>query len=121
MGSRDHSCETCGRGGMNDDRPCICGAPLTDDEPASPRPATLTVGEALRLSEVRKGAQWIEIVRDGRSRDRYRVLADGHTGHRVEHSFWYSNQWSKWRPHSFVWIDGLDAECRLIPSERTAP
>lgn len=25
MGSRDHSCETCGRGGMNDDRPCICG------------------------------------------------------------------------------------------------
>lgn len=24
MGSRDHSCETCGRGGMNDDRPCVC-------------------------------------------------------------------------------------------------
>ncbi len=31
MGSRDHSCETCGRGGMNDDRPCIC-VPLTDAE-----------------------------------------------------------------------------------------
>lgn len=25
MGSRDHSCEGCGRGGMNDDRPCVCG------------------------------------------------------------------------------------------------
>jgi hypothetical protein len=25
MGSRDHACETCGLGGMNDARPCICG------------------------------------------------------------------------------------------------
>jgi hypothetical protein len=25
MGSRDHACETCGRGGMNDDRACVCG------------------------------------------------------------------------------------------------
>lgn len=24
MSGRDHSCETCGLGGMNDDRPCSC-------------------------------------------------------------------------------------------------
>lgn len=26
MGGRDHSCEGCGRGGFNNDLPCICGS-----------------------------------------------------------------------------------------------
>lgn len=38
MGGRDHSCETCGRGGLNDCRPCICPRGDTLDLPAEERP-----------------------------------------------------------------------------------
>lgn len=136
MGSRDHSCETCGRGGMNDDRPCICGAPLTDDEPASPRPATLTVGAALMLPEVRRGEVFIEyrdwcppdVDDSGRVVEpsgftgveyqaRWRRDVDGYSYTEIRRRM-RNGRWWTWQECP-VSMSNIDAPCTLIPSSET--
>jgi len=65
MGGRDHSCETCGRGGMNSDEPCRCGVKL----PWTGDGFDLLYDGPTRFT--RDGAAWDIIVRShrtGRSR-----------------------------------------------------
>jgi Lar family restriction alleviation protein len=81
----------------------------------SPRPATLTVGAALMLPEVRSGEKWFaSTTKDGTAC----FLVDaGVIRCRIRLTHDFNNRWHDTK----LSLADLDAECTLIPSERTTP